>query len=124
MDTDLSYRLQLLFDKLYPAGGSPYTVAKVAELASTPDVPVTAQQIHGILNGKTHRPSFATIVALANFFNVPLEYFSTTDEDTWKSYESHILTLHERINDTSLLAARTSHFYSLREQRRRRSKKK
>lgn len=122
MEHDLSYRLQLLFDKLHPPGGAPYTVAKVAELASTEDAPVTPQQIYGILNGKTKRPAFATIVALANVFKVPLEYFSTTDEEMWKSYESHILTLHERINNTSLLAARTNHFYALREKRRSRQK--
>jgi hypothetical protein len=118
MTPDIKHRLQILFDNLYPAGGEPYSISRVAQLASSEECPVTAQQIHGILSGRTKRPSFATVAALASFFKVPLEFFSTTDETAWRSYETHVRTLHSRVNDTSLLAARTNRWYDLREQRR------
>lgn len=106
----MSYRLQLLFDNVYSAGGEPYSIAQVARLASTKNKQVTKQQIQGILSGRTKRPAFETIAALWAFFKVPPDYFATEDEETFKSYEDYLKTIRQRVDDQKLLAARVDYW--------------
>lgn len=113
----LADRLQFLFDYVYPAQGAPYTQAKAAQKASTDEVLVTTQQIHGILSGRTKSPQFSTVATLADFFNVPLDFFWTGDEDTWNEYVRWIKTVRERMDSTDLFAARSDRWQEIRRNR-------
>lgn len=118
----LGERLKFLFDYIYPAGEGPYTYVEVAERASTEDVPITEGQIRSIISHRVQRPSFATISALADFFNVPLDYFATTDEAALENYTDWITSLRSRVDTSELYAARTNRWQEKRKQRRKRSK--
>lgn len=113
----LSERLQFLFDYVYPAQGEPYTQVKVAEKASTDEVHMTPQKVHGILSGRTKSPDFQTMAALADFFKVPLDFFGTSDEDTWDEYVRWIKTVRERMDATDLFAARSDRWHQIRQKR-------
>lgn len=118
MTPPLSERLQFLFDTVYPFNGRPYTRSHVAQHASNEHVTVSVQQITGILSGRTASPRFDTMVALARFFNVPIDYFSTDDPKTWNDYRSWITRTREAMDNMSVNTARSLRWVQLREQRK------
>lgn len=113
----MAERLKILIEHVYPAGGQPYSQARIAELASTAEHAITTQQIQGIVAGRTKHPSFDTIAGLAEFFKVPLDYFATSDPETWESYVRWIKLMRERADSTEMYAPRLSRWRQIKESR-------
>lgn len=110
-------RLRFLMDHIYPATAKPYSQAQLAELISTADNPVSQQQIHGLLSGRTKNPSFKLISQISSFFGVPLEFFDTDDEEVWERYTWWITHLRQQADMTDLQAARANRFREIRRQK-------
>lgn len=122
MTISISTRAQLLFDYVYPATHGPYSTEQVAASISVNGVTISAAELQGILDGTTPDPAFSTLAAIADFFKVPIDYFSTTNEVVWGSYEAWIKGMRERADNASLYAARTNRWHEIRAKRRRRSR--
>lgn len=116
----IAERLQILIEYVYPAGAEPYSQARVAELASTSAHTITTQQVQGIVAGRTKHPSFDTVAGLAEFFKVPLDYFATTDDETWESYLRWIKLMRQRMDSTDMYAPRINRWRKIKEDRLRR----
>jgi len=80
--TDMSFaaRLRRLFDSVFKSSGERYTPAEVAaEISERGKVNVSKTYLYELLNGNKTSPSWQLVQALADFFEVKLEYFSDTE---------------------------------------------
>lgn len=123
MTVSINTRTQLLFDYVYPAAHGPYSTEQVASSISVNDVTISAAELQDILDGTAPDPAFRTLTAIADFFKVPIDYFSTTNEVVWHSYETWIKEMRKRADDASLYAARTNRWHEIRAKRRRRGRR-
>ena len=102
----LAERLRLLFENVYPGNRGPYSIKEVAASLKRSGTPVSRTAIKNISTGKTERPSFQSISALANFFGVDLDYFDTTDDNTWNEYKLSLISFRRQMDSDHLYAAR------------------
>ncbi|GAB3680850.1 helix-turn-helix domain-containing protein [Saccharopolyspora tripterygii] len=70
---DFAVKLSRLFESVKREDGSNYKKPEVAEA-----VGVSRGYLYDLINGK-NKPSHEVVVALAEFFQVPIEYFSNTE---------------------------------------------
>ncbi len=81
MTDTLANRLKHLFATIRKPDGAPYTPVEVAEgISRTQHVRISKSYLYSLLNGGETNPSLERIAAIATFFDVPLEYFSDSEE--------------------------------------------
>ncbi|MEU6131356.1 helix-turn-helix transcriptional regulator [Saccharopolyspora sp. NPDC047091] len=91
--TDMSFaaRLRRLFDSVTKDGGEKYTATEVAaEITARGKVKVSKTYLYDLLNGQKTSPSWQLVQALADFFEVQLDYFSDDERahDLNRQYEA------------------------------------
>ncbi|MDN8578287.1 helix-turn-helix domain-containing protein [Corynebacterium bovis] len=102
----LSERLALLFDTVYPGNRGPYTTSEVATALKKSGTPISPTTIKNIATGQTEKPAFQSVAALADFFGVELDFFHTTNPETWSRYEQALLAFRRQMDSDHLYAAR------------------
>lgn len=72
-------KLGRLFDSVRREDGQPYTPREVAEELTRRGHKVSKSYLYALLKGERDAPGHALVEALAEFFEVPVEYFSHTE---------------------------------------------
>lgn len=72
-------QLARLIDLRKHDNGRPYTKREVAEDMAKQGYKVSKSHLYGLLN-RTSKPSFELVQDFSRYFDVPLEYFSDTDQ--------------------------------------------
>ncbi|HWE89437.1 MAG TPA: helix-turn-helix transcriptional regulator, partial [Pseudonocardiaceae bacterium] len=83
-------RLRRLFDAVRQPDGTPYTPREVAEEMTRRGHGVSRSYLYTLLKGESE-PSHGLVQALADFFEVPLEYFSNSDRSLELNRQYEIL---------------------------------
>jgi transcriptional regulator with XRE-family HTH domain len=79
MTTIFAARLNRLFDTVYPPGRGPHRSIEVVAALRTEGIGISAPYLSQLRSGKRTNPSTATITALANFFGIDPQYFTSDD---------------------------------------------
>lgn len=83
-------QLQRLFEGVKRDDGSKYTPREVAEAVTHRGHNLSKGYIYDLLKGKSE-PSHSLVQALADFFQVPLDYFSNTERGRELNHQYEIL---------------------------------
>jgi transcriptional regulator with XRE-family HTH domain len=73
----LADRLTLLFERIRKPDGSRYSLREVSDAISEAGEPVSYGYIQKLRTGTTDNPTLRTLRALAQFFRVPVEFFTS-----------------------------------------------
>ncbi|MEU6034024.1 helix-turn-helix domain-containing protein [Actinomadura sp. NPDC047616] len=96
----LAERLDYLFKTVHPAGRGPYSYEEAAQaITQQTGVSITRTALWKLRTGQTADPQFSTLKAIAEFFGVPVTYFS---DDSKAQAVMEELELVKLIRDTGL----------------------
>lgn len=123
MKLAIQHRLQFLVDYVYPADRGPYTADEIAGFTAKSSFKVSSTDVSNILSGELTAPNGHQLRALAQVFEVPIEFFETTNQQEWDSYVTWIKKVRERLSPAELHAARIDNWFEKRQKRRERRRK-
>ncbi|MBI3217391.1 MAG: helix-turn-helix transcriptional regulator [Mycobacterium sp.] len=106
MSTTFAFRLNRLFDTVYPPGRGPHTSAEVVAALKAEGITMSAPYLSQLRSGTRVNPSAATMYALASFFRIKPEFFT---DDRYYEKLNHELSLLAALRDDGVrrVAART-----------------
>src|SRR5688500_18345325 len=76
-DGTLADRLNTLFDKVRKSDGCPFSLREVAEAITASGEAISHAYIGQLRTGKRQDPNLSHLKALAQYFGVPVEYFTS-----------------------------------------------
>lgn len=112
-------RLQLLIDHVHPGSPDPYTPEQVAALTAKDAFKISTVEVERILSGDYPDPSGRHLRALARTFEMPIEFFRSTDKEEWEIFTSVLITRRKTVTSLAERQAAALEQRQIRREKRR-----